>query len=253
MKEFVVYFTIYTGNTDLPPFYIGSSSYKKVMAGYSGSIESKRWKTLYKSEKRVNPDKFDTIILEFCDTRKSALERELIYQKQNDVINNPSFSNESYATVNGFFGNSEMAAYNSLGNTNVLGRVWVNNGEESKMVSPDKIPIGYHLGRSTHDINQIKKTKRKKDTHIWITNGTTSTRILKGDTIPDGYRIGRQSSIIEKMNSGERKPYRWYNNPNTGHCIRIYDDMNIPCGYELGRGKQFSNKVKCTLTNIRRK
>jgi hypothetical protein len=36
---------------------------------------------------------------------------------------------------------------NAAGNTNVRGRVWVNNGILNKRVKPDQIPEGFRNGR----------------------------------------------------------------------------------------------------------
>ena len=43
MKRYVVYLTRYSGGK-LPPWYIGSSTEEKVLAGYNGSVKSKKWK-----------------------------------------------------------------------------------------------------------------------------------------------------------------------------------------------------------------
>ena len=46
---FCVYFTFYLGDK-LPPYYIGSSSVKKVLNGYHGTVTSIKWKKDWEDE-----------------------------------------------------------------------------------------------------------------------------------------------------------------------------------------------------------
>jgi hypothetical protein len=103
---FCVYLTIYLGKL-LPPFYIGSTSTDKIANGYHGTVTSKRYSQIWKTELRNNPGLFRTSILSFHETRKMALAKELHLQKINDVVKNESFINLSFASVNGFFGCSQ--------------------------------------------------------------------------------------------------------------------------------------------------
>lgn len=102
---FCVYITIYSGD-NLPPYYIGSSSIDKIMDGYLGSVQSKKYGSAWKKEIKSNPDLFDTVIIEECQTREDALERELYWQKRCDVVKSSEFCNMAYAQRNGFFGMS---------------------------------------------------------------------------------------------------------------------------------------------------
>lgn len=96
---FVTYLTIYDGNL-LPPFYIGSTSFRKYEKGYRGSVLSKKYKSIWDLELKDNPQLFDTIILTEHKTRKEAVAQELKYQKQNDIINNSKFINMAFASRN---------------------------------------------------------------------------------------------------------------------------------------------------------
>ncbi|UYD60185.1 hypothetical protein OPFAMLBM_00164 [Aeromonas phage avDM12-TAAL] len=102
---FCVYLTIYSGDK-LPPYYIGSSSVDKINNGYRGSVQSKKYGQIWKQELATNPDLFDVVIIEECDTRLLALERELYWQKRCDVVRSSDFVNMSYAQKHGFFGMS---------------------------------------------------------------------------------------------------------------------------------------------------
>lgn len=100
---YCTYLTIYSGNK-LPPFYIGSSSVKNVNSGYHGSVRSKKYKAIWLDELKNNPDLFETKIISQHDTGVAAREKELKLQKTLKVVESPLYINQSYATVNGFFG-----------------------------------------------------------------------------------------------------------------------------------------------------
>ncbi len=108
---YCVYLTIYSGEL-LPPFYFGSTAIDKIDNGYHGSISSKKWKDIYRSELKNNPDLFNTIILKTTQTRKFATAVELFIQKQNDVVRSNFFMNESLACINGMFGRDTSGSNN---------------------------------------------------------------------------------------------------------------------------------------------
>jgi len=63
MTDFVVYLTIYRGNK-MPPFYIGYSSESKVLQGYNGTVKSRKYRDIWKSERQENPQLFKTLVIE---------------------------------------------------------------------------------------------------------------------------------------------------------------------------------------------
>lgn len=87
--EFCVYLTIYSGNK-LPPFYIGSTSVKRIKQGYKGSVRSKEYAMIWKSEPK---EYFKTIILQKYKDRDSASKREAYIQEKLDVVNNSLYVN----------------------------------------------------------------------------------------------------------------------------------------------------------------
>lgn len=273
--KFVVYKTIYNG-TVLPKYYIGSTSYKKIIEGYRGSVSSKKWKSLFQNELKNNPHLFEIEILETCDTRKEALELELKHQEQNDILKNDDYMNESYARVNGYFGNTYLKTTKDkfwindginekisdtipegwvkgmLHSTtdNVKGRIWVNDGNKSKMVDPDKIPDGYVLGRCKNDKSRISKAiTGVRKSWRWITKIDTdeSKRLSKEQPLPDGYKEGRNRKISESMSNAKIRKFAWYYNPITEEAKRVYEDESVPDGFIKGRGTSFSNKVKSSI------
>lgn len=100
---YVTYLTIYTGNK-LPMFYIGSSTEKKVINGYHGSVSSKEYKQIWKEELNNNPHLFKTKIISKHNTDKEAREKELYLQKCLNVVKSNFYVNKSLALPNGFFG-----------------------------------------------------------------------------------------------------------------------------------------------------
>jgi len=95
---YCVYLTIYRGNK-LPPFYIGSSSVRKVARGYRGSVTSKEYKNIWLSELKLNPQLFSSIIIASFSTRQEAYDKEDCIQRTLQVIRNPLYINRSYACV----------------------------------------------------------------------------------------------------------------------------------------------------------
>lgn len=93
---FVVYLTIYKGKK-LPPFYIGSSSLKKVNDGYLGSVLSKKYKDTWAEEVKENRHLFKNKIISYHNTRKEALEKESKIHYQLNVTKNPLYVNMSNA------------------------------------------------------------------------------------------------------------------------------------------------------------
>lgn len=100
---YVVYLTFYSGNK-MPPFYIGSTLESRIHKGYNGSVESKKYKAIWRQERRDNPHLFNTRILQQFNTDLEALAREEFLHRFFDVPNNPMFINQSRA--NGKFGGS---------------------------------------------------------------------------------------------------------------------------------------------------
>lgn len=107
--KFCTYLTIYDGCL-LPPFYIGSTSLCKVNAGYRGSVGSNRYGKIWKSELAAHPERFTVEVLSTHHTRIEALQEELRLQIINNVVKSPLFTNQSLASVNGFFGRDTSGA-----------------------------------------------------------------------------------------------------------------------------------------------
>lgn len=111
---YCVYQVTYDGKL-LPKFYIGSTSIEKVNSGkYFGSITSKKWKEIFKSELLNNSQLFTIEILSKHEFRIDALKEELILQIKNDVVKSDQYMNESLATTNGMFGRNVSGKNNPM-------------------------------------------------------------------------------------------------------------------------------------------
>ena len=93
---YCTYLTVYTGNK-LPPFYIGSTSVDNINKGYRGSVQSKKYKSIWKQEIASHPELFKTIILTRHETRQEAMEREIVFQEAFSVASNPMYINMAHA------------------------------------------------------------------------------------------------------------------------------------------------------------
>lgn len=100
---YCTYLTTYKGNK-LPPFYIGSSTIKRVKSGYNGSVSSEKYKQIWNSEQKLNNHLFNTTILTTHVNRQEALNKENMFHLTLNVTKNPLYINMSNAIPNGKFG-----------------------------------------------------------------------------------------------------------------------------------------------------
>ncbi len=96
MAQYCTYLTVYSGNK-LPPFYIGSTSVERINKGYRGSVLSKKYREIWKSELKENPHLFETKILTSHSTREEALDQEMCLQELHDVVRSPLYINMAIA------------------------------------------------------------------------------------------------------------------------------------------------------------
>ena len=95
--HYCVYLTIYRGNK-LPPFYIGSTSVKKVNEGYRGSVDSEEYRVIWKSELTDNPHLFKTVVVSYAATRESAYDKEGTFHDRLNVVRSPLYVNRASAS-----------------------------------------------------------------------------------------------------------------------------------------------------------
>lgn len=122
--------TEYLG-TKMPRFYIGSSSVDRVEAGYKGSVCSKKFKQIWKSELKDNPNLFKTKIIEKFNSREEALQKELQIQIELNVVKDENFINQSLAKVNGFFGCDTSGKNNGFYGKTFKNVSFLKNGKQT--------------------------------------------------------------------------------------------------------------------------
>lgn len=96
MNIYCVYLTIYNGKL-LPPFYIGSKDKNSILKGYRGSVTSKEYKDIFKSELKQNPHLFKYKIISEHTSRFDEYQKEKKLQSALNVIENPLYINKSIA------------------------------------------------------------------------------------------------------------------------------------------------------------
>jgi hypothetical protein len=105
MSIYCTYITTYSGDK-MPPFYIGSTSKKKIDNGYYGSICSKEYKEIWKNELKFSPHLFTTQILELFETRIEAYTHERQLHIEHDVVKSELYINKTIALSHEKFGGS---------------------------------------------------------------------------------------------------------------------------------------------------
>jgi hypothetical protein len=171
---YAVYLTIYYGDK-LPPFYIGSSSIKKIENGYCGSIRSKKYKDIFYEEIKYNKHLFEVIIISTHNTRSEAINFELELQKYFDVVKSYDFFNEAFASINGMFGRDVSGSSNPM-----YGKKHTENTKkvlsEKRGVTKrfeitdefrDKISK-IHKGKTRSDETKNKISEAKKGNKYWL-------------------------------------------------------------------------------------
>lgn len=215
---YCVYITEYFGDK-MPRYYIGSTSVSKIENGYKGSVSSISYKSIWESEPN---SLFETkIVKEFSD-RKSALEYELVLQKEYDVVNNPEYINMSYAIPNGHFGRDVSGNKNPMFGRNRTGET--HKGGENISSSLKKM-----YSSTPHGI-AMKQASRDR----MITNNPAKDRsIVENNKIKwkeSGRNLGERNGMF-----GKESPSKGKKLYNDGNSTKAYIPGEQPEGWTLGR------------------
>jgi len=114
MSQYCTYLTVYKGNK-MPPFYIGSTSVKRVYGGYKGTVLSAAYKEVWNEELKHRDELFETKIVSVHDSRKDALDKENKLHIQLGVKDNNLYINKAVAS--GCFGNMDEASIEKMRKT----------------------------------------------------------------------------------------------------------------------------------------
>lgn len=217
---FCVYLTTYSGKL-LPRYYVGSSSEVKISKGYRGSAASKQFRNTWTSELRYNPDLFSTEVLSKHKDRRSAVEAELKYQLDNDVIRRDDFVNKSLAIPNGFFGMDVSGSKNPMyGRSRTGGK---HKGGENISAALRKAYLSGkhdHLKEATSYRMRLNNPSKNPKTMIAI----------KEKWIELGRNLGEKNGMYGKANPMKGK--KLYTNGTITKCFLVGSQ---PEDWVLGR------------------
>lgn len=227
---YCVYLTIYTGNK-LPPFYIGSSSVKKIEEGYHGSVSSKQYKNIWWKEIKNTPHLFITKIISLHKTRQEATEKEYKLQVSLNIMKKSTmYINRAVANVNGYFGRNVSGELNPMySKKNLTYGKFVRSKYTLKKMSEassgsNNANYGTHRSEeikrkiAISNTGQIRSSLTRKKLSIsksgekhpnygktsgnagkrykWITNEIFNQHISINDPIPEGWRKGRNMNLL---------------------------------------------------------
>jgi hypothetical protein len=234
-QKYVVYNITYSGdklpsknNSNISPSnYIGSTSIEHIKKGYMGSVSSKKYKNIWKSELKNNLHLFKLEIISYHDTRKEALWKELESQKIFNVVKNPLFVNMSYATPNGYFGSSIF-------------------GEDHQMFGKKGI-LSPNFGRKDSIETKAKKSKSATGFQHSPETKEKLSIINKGKVGEKSQNFGLKRSIEVKQNKSkqEQKFYQIITPDGESFTILgmkkfcIENNLNYSSMYQVS-----SNKIK---------
>lgn len=97
--NYCAYIIFYRGNK-LPPFYIGSGTVSKIQnkkKPYFGSVKSKKYCDIWKSELKINKHLFRLEIIKTFNTRSEAIDYEEYLHNHLKVVKNVLYTNQASA------------------------------------------------------------------------------------------------------------------------------------------------------------
>lgn len=213
---FCTYLTTYSGNK-LPPLYIGSTSYKRYLNGYHGTVTSKEYKPIWKAELKNNPHLFSTEVLSFHNTREEATIQERALQIEFKVVKNSNFINKAIASANGFFGMDVSGKNNPRYGKSPFEYFTDDDFRKMKNFRSQRAKDkNSPLRKTGKDHNCFGRTGEKHPMFgkhgvdnpntgkRWITNGVVQRFVSKDvaeELLKNGFRYGQTKSSIERVKS----------------------------------------------------
>lgn len=232
-QKYCVYNITYFGNklpsknnsNITPSNYIGSTEINKIKSGYMGSVKSKIYKNIWKSELKDNINLFSIEIISYHETRKEALWKELQIQKIFNVVTNPLFVNMSYAQPNGFFGRDVSGKNNPNYNNKWTLENRKKQSERAKIQfttnNPNKNPSiekrKQMSERMLGENNPMHNKKHKESSKELMSSkrmGENNPFYMKSHTIETKLKISKKNKhrivpkeIIEKQQKTKKENY----------------------------------------------
>jgi len=206
------------------------------------------------------------IILEICETRKEAIEAEIILHDFYDVANNPHFANRSKQTSTKFYISKEQAVKQGK-RTKELG-IGIFGLSPEQITERNRKISQKNIGKSPSTETRKKQSEAKKGKYLgenasfYGKHHTEETKkrlseINKGENHPQYGKRGKDTPNYGKSPSAETRKkqseslkgrYVGENNPNYGK--KCWNDgcennkMSLECpgeGWSLGRGKRWED------------
>lgn len=197
----------------MPRRYIGSSSIKRIKNGYRGSVQSKKWKHIWRDELKNNPHLFKTRILKIFNTRAEAIVAELETQKRYNVVKSCIWINESYAQIRGYAGRDVSGVNNPMYGQGHKMAQWCANNPEAVRARNRKAALTQWSNPTTRQRRQeamrgkTKTIKIDPDEFIAMQRAKaakmkekTATRIEYNGQIYLGWNELREKTGITKHN-----------------------------------------------------
>ena len=195
--QYCVYHTTYSG-TLLPPNYIGSSSvYKVLNKNYRGSVLSKKYKAIWLSEIKLHPELFLTVIVSFHDTRSNATWKELQLQRIFNVVKNPLFVNQAYASINGYFGIDTWTIRSDKEKKEIAQKI--SNNYKNKTTEEMASSIQKQLDTKFNKTSEEKLATRKKISNSHKNKTTEEKAITKQKQLYTKFNKTPEEKAITKQ------------------------------------------------------
>lgn len=201
-------------------FYIGSTSIKRINSGYRGSVLSRQYKDIWKSELNKNPHLFKTIIISEHQTRHDALNKEEKLQRTLKVLSSPMYINMCYANCG--FGGGMVGKDNPM-----FGKTRSDASVRMKHNNPMKNP---------EIAKKVSKNKKGKPSKMRGSKNPNQTkRLLENNPMKNPVSIERMLAKRKPEDSG--KGQIWIANIYTKKRTRIdpskFDDGMINSGWVI--------------------
>ena len=233
---YCVYVTFYSGNK-LPPFYIGHTTADNIQKGYRGSVQSKKYKSVWREELWKNPSSFKTTIISYHKTKQEAMLREEFFQRKLGVIENPLYTNRCiagklYFSPKGKKATEETKKKISLNHKGMSGR---RHTEETKRkISIAAIGNKNSLGKTVSLESRRKISMKNSGRKRTEEQCRRQSKRLRG-CIP--WNVGKKHSTETKekikQKALSRPKRRWINDDTIEKLIPA--TTQTPAGFYCGR------------------
>lgn len=201
-------------------FYIGSSKTERVKSGYRGSVYSKCYQQIWRTELQTNPNLFKTKILVEYDSQEEAVNKERLLQEKLDVVKSTLYINMSIARKNGFFGRNVEGKNNPM--FNKRGKNNPNYGSKRSIETRNKMKTTNSRPMSEEQKQKIRETRVGT-----ILSEETKHKLsekLKGKIDSNETRLKKSLAQVKQRAEGTHFSQKQFICP---HCSKIGKGVNM--------------------------